>query len=116
MGNVWPKNDWNTRGRVLFGLGLLVGGKVRYNLPTSRVRCTEYHPDKLLNVQVPQLFKSVIDTLNVDIAAGSTVWIVAGSIILGCMSQVNIIVMLQIQNVLLQMAQPELAQASPASY
>lgn len=29
MGNVWPKNDWNTRGRVLFGLGLLVGGKVR---------------------------------------------------------------------------------------
>ncbi|KIM80460.1 hypothetical protein PILCRDRAFT_822567 [Piloderma croceum F 1598] len=64
MGNVWPKNDWNTRGRVLFGLGLLVGGK-------------------LLNVQVPQLFKSVIDTLNVDIAAGSTVWIVAGSLILG---------------------------------
>jgi len=43
-------------------------------------------PNKLLNVQVPQLFKSVIDTLNVDIAAGSTVWIVAGSIILGCMS------------------------------
>ena len=29
MENVWPKNDWNTRGRVLFGLGLLVGGKVR---------------------------------------------------------------------------------------
>ena len=28
MANVWPKNDWNTRGRVLFGLGLLVGGKV----------------------------------------------------------------------------------------
>jgi ATP-binding cassette, subfamily B (MDR/TAP), member 7 len=28
MGNVWPKNDWSTRGRVLFGLSLLVGGKV----------------------------------------------------------------------------------------
>lgn len=29
MENVWPKNDWSTRGRVLFGLALLVGGKVR---------------------------------------------------------------------------------------
>lgn len=27
--NLWPKDDWNTRGRVLFGLGLLIGGKVR---------------------------------------------------------------------------------------
>lgn len=26
--NVWPKNDWNTRGRVMFGLALLIGGKV----------------------------------------------------------------------------------------
>lgn len=32
MENVWPKNDWNTRGRVLFGLGLLVGGKVRVEI------------------------------------------------------------------------------------
>ena len=30
MANVWPKNDWGTRGRVLFGLSLLVGGKVRH--------------------------------------------------------------------------------------
>ncbi|KAF7967137.1 hypothetical protein HWV62_35698 [Athelia sp. TMB] len=62
--NVWPKNDWNTRGRVIFGLSLLVAGK-------------------LLNVQVPQIFKNVIDALNVDIAAASTVWIVAGTMILG---------------------------------
>jgi hypothetical protein len=27
--HVWPKNDWKTRGTVLFGFGLLVGGKVR---------------------------------------------------------------------------------------
>jgi ATP-binding cassette subfamily B (MDR/TAP) protein 7 len=26
--NIWPKNDWNTKGRILLGLGLLVGGKV----------------------------------------------------------------------------------------
>jgi hypothetical protein len=67
-----------------------------------------------LNVQVPQLFKNVIDTLNVDIAAGSTVWIIAGSIILGCMSQVNITI-IQPPNDSLQMVLPELAQASPAS-
>ncbi|KAF5374457.1 hypothetical protein D9615_009128 [Tricholomella constricta] len=64
MVNVWPKNDWKTRGTVLLGFALLVGGKV-------------------LNVQVPFIFKSVIDTLNVDFTAGSTVWIVAGSLILG---------------------------------
>ncbi|KAG6873048.1 Iron-sulfur clusters transporter atm1, mitochondrial [Termitomyces sp. Mi166 len=62
--NVWPKNDWKTRGTVLLGFGLLIGGKV-------------------LNVQVPLVFKSVIDALNVDITASSTVWVVAGSLILG---------------------------------
>lgn len=40
----------------------------------------------MLNVQVPQLFKSVIDALNLDIMADSTVWVVAGSLILGCES------------------------------
>lgn len=29
MVNVWPKNDWKTRGTVLLGFGLLIGGKVR---------------------------------------------------------------------------------------
>ena len=27
-GNLWPKDDWATRSRVLVGLGLLVAGKV----------------------------------------------------------------------------------------
>ena len=27
--NLWPKNDWSTRGRILFGVGLLIAGKVR---------------------------------------------------------------------------------------
>ncbi|KAG1834641.1 P-loop containing nucleoside triphosphate hydrolase protein [Suillus subalutaceus] len=64
MSHVWPKDDWGTRGRVVFGFGLLIAGKV-------------------LNVQVPQLFKSVIDALNLDVMADSTIWVVAGSLILG---------------------------------
>lgn len=32
LGNVWPRNDWKTRGTVLFGFGLLVSGKVRVYL------------------------------------------------------------------------------------
>lgn len=82
MENVWPKNDWSTRGRVLFGLTLLVGGKVRVLHWSKCWRLKQ--ACQLLNVQVPQVFKSVIDALNVDFAAGSTVWIVAGSLILGC--------------------------------
>ncbi|KAG1814497.1 P-loop containing nucleoside triphosphate hydrolase protein [Suillus variegatus] len=65
MSHVWPKDDWGTRGRVVLGFGLLITGKV------------------WLNVQVPQLFKSVIDALNLDVMADSTVWVVAGSLILG---------------------------------
>ncbi|KAF8895982.1 P-loop containing nucleoside triphosphate hydrolase protein [Infundibulicybe gibba] len=64
MGNVWPKNDWKTRGTVLLGFALLISGKV-------------------LNVQVPMIFKGVIDALNMDITSASTVWVVAGSLILG---------------------------------
>ncbi|KAF6755428.1 iron-sulfur clusters transporter ATM1 [Ephemerocybe angulata] len=64
MTNVWPKNDWKTRGTVLLGFVLLVSAK-------------------LLNVQVPQLFKSIIDSLNVDITASSTVWLIAGTLIVG---------------------------------
>ncbi|KAF7793718.1 hypothetical protein EIP86_004834 [Pleurotus ostreatoroseus] len=62
--NLWPKDDWSTRSRVILGVGLLVAGK-------------------LLNVQVPLIFKEIIDTLNLDITAGSTVWVVGGSLILG---------------------------------
>lgn len=28
MENVWPKNDWGTRGRVILGFALLISGKV----------------------------------------------------------------------------------------
>ncbi|KAI0715771.1 P-loop containing nucleoside triphosphate hydrolase protein [Cerioporus squamosus] len=62
--NLWPKDDWKTRGRVVLGFGLLISGK-------------------LLNVQVPLLFKQVIDALNLDVHAVSTAWVVAGSLILG---------------------------------
>jgi hypothetical protein len=27
--HIWPKDDWGTRGRVILGVGLLIGGKVR---------------------------------------------------------------------------------------
>lgn len=30
--NVWPKNDWGTKTRVLLAVGLLIGGKVRHRL------------------------------------------------------------------------------------
>ncbi|KAI0337240.1 P-loop containing nucleoside triphosphate hydrolase protein [Trametopsis cervina] len=63
-GNLWPKDDWSTRSRVVLGLSLLVAGKV-------------------LNVQVPLIFKEIIDALNMDIAAGSTVWVIGGSLIAG---------------------------------
>ncbi|KAI9507867.1 P-loop containing nucleoside triphosphate hydrolase protein [Russula earlei] len=61
--HIWPKGDWATRGRVVLGVGLLIGGK-------------------LLNVQVPFFFKQVIDTLNIPIDAQSTAWVVCGSVIL----------------------------------
>lgn len=40
---------------------------------------------KVLNVQVPLLFKSIVDALNVDvdILASSTAWMLAGSLIIG---------------------------------
>ncbi|KAH6913480.1 iron-sulfur clusters transporter ATM1 [Coprinopsis sp. MPI-PUGE-AT-0042] len=64
MTNVWPKNDWRTRGTVLFGFILLVSAKV-------------------LNVQVPQIFKAIVDSLNVDITAASTAWLLAGTLVIG---------------------------------
>ncbi|TNY23560.1 putative ABC transporter [Rhodotorula diobovata] len=64
--NVWPRNDWGTKTRVLLALGLLVGGK-------------------LLNVQVPFFFKSIIDTLNVEVdpTTGQGVFAIAGTVIVG---------------------------------
>ncbi|KAJ4477494.1 P-loop containing nucleoside triphosphate hydrolase protein [Lentinula aciculospora] len=66
MVNVWPKNDWKTRGTVVLGFALLISGKV-------------------LNVQVPLLFKQIIDSLNLplDPSSTATVWTIAGATILG---------------------------------
>ncbi|KAL1303950.1 hypothetical protein AAFC00_000400 [Neodothiora populina] len=60
---LWPKNDFGTRFRVSLSVALLVGAKI-------------------LNVQVPFYFKSIIDSMNVDFAAvGGTAMTVAGAAI-----------------------------------
>jgi hypothetical protein len=41
--HIWPKDDWETRGRVVLGVGLLVGGKVRSLSPFIRMP-SEVHP------------------------------------------------------------------------
>ncbi|KAE9390492.1 P-loop containing nucleoside triphosphate hydrolase protein [Gymnopus androsaceus JB14] len=66
MVNVWPKNDWKTRRTVILGFGFLITGKV-------------------LNVQVPLLFKQIIDSLNLplDPSSSATLWTIAGATILG---------------------------------
>ncbi|KAJ2781834.1 Iron-sulfur clusters transporter atm1, mitochondrial [Coemansia javaensis] len=62
---VWPRGDWATRSRVIAALALMVGSKV-------------------LNVQVPILFKGIVDTLNVDLAAtGGTLSTVATAMLIG---------------------------------
>ncbi|KAK7516240.1 P-loop containing nucleoside triphosphate hydrolase protein [Phyllosticta citriasiana] len=60
---LWPKDSFSTRVRVGLSLGLLVGAKV-------------------LNVQVPFYFKSIVDSMNIDfLTLGGTAWTVAGSLI-----------------------------------
>ncbi|KAJ2590828.1 Iron-sulfur clusters transporter atm1, mitochondrial [Coemansia sp. RSA 1722] len=62
---VWPKGDWATKSRVIAALGLMLGSKV-------------------LNVQVPILFKNIVDNLNIDIAAaGGTLSTVATAMLIG---------------------------------
>ncbi|CAG8507138.1 138_t:CDS:10 [Acaulospora colombiana] len=63
-GYVWSKDDSSVKLRVVVALTLLVGGKV-------------------LNVNVPFFFKSIVDSLNVDVEQIGTVWTVAGAVILG---------------------------------
>jgi ATP-binding cassette subfamily B (MDR/TAP) protein 7 len=61
---LWPKDSLGTRFRVGLSLGLLIGAKV-------------------LNVQVPFYFKSIVDAMNIDfVAVGGTATTVAGSMIL----------------------------------
>ncbi|KAI9773476.1 MAG: Iron-sulfur clusters transporter atm1, mitochondrial [Geoglossum simile] len=61
---LWPKDSLGTKVRVGLSLGLLVGAKV-------------------LNVQVPFYFKTIVDSMNVDfVAIGGTAYTIAGSVIL----------------------------------
>ncbi|KAF2759908.1 iron-sulfur clusters transporter-like protein atm1 [Pseudovirgaria hyperparasitica] len=61
---IWPKDNLGARLRVTSAVGLLIGAK-------------------LLNVQIPFYFKSIVDSMNIDfLAVGGTAWTVAGSIIL----------------------------------
>jgi ATP-binding cassette subfamily B (MDR/TAP) protein 7 len=61
---LWPRDSLGTKVRVGLSLALLVGAKV-------------------LNVQVPFYFKSIVDSMNVDfVALGGTATTVAGSMIL----------------------------------
>ncbi|RAL09662.1 ATP-binding cassette Fe/S cluster precursor transporter ATM1 [Aspergillus homomorphus CBS 101889] len=61
---LWPKDDWGTKLRVGSALSLLIGAKI-------------------LNVEVPFYFKSIVDSMNVDFAAvGGTAYTVAGSMII----------------------------------
>jgi ATP-binding cassette, subfamily B (MDR/TAP), member 7 len=63
---LWPKDNLGTRFRVGLSVGLLVGAK-------------------LLNVQIPFYFKSIVDSMNIDfMAVGGTAWTVAGSMIVAC--------------------------------
>ncbi|KAK4701515.1 ATP-binding cassette, subfamily B (MDR/TAP), member 7, partial [Phenoliferia sp. Uapishka_3] len=64
--NLWPKDDWGTKTRVMLAVVLLVGGKI-------------------LNVQVPFFFKDIIDALNVTIdpTTGQGVFAIAGTVIVG---------------------------------
>ncbi|KAI5454993.1 Iron-sulfur clusters transporter atm1, mitochondrial [Naganishia albida] len=64
--NIWPSGPGSTeiKIRVVGALGLLVAGKI-------------------LNVQVPFFFKQIVDAMNVEITASSTVWLLAGSAIAG---------------------------------
>lgn len=60
---LWPKDDLGTKLRVSTAVALLVGSKV-------------------LNVQVPFYFKSIVDSMNVDfVALGGTAWTVGGAMI-----------------------------------
>lgn len=60
---LWPKGDFATKFRVGSAVALLVGAKI-------------------LNVEVPFYFKSIVDSMNIDfVALGGTAWTVAGSMI-----------------------------------
>lgn len=82
--NIWPKDDFGTKARVIAAVGLLIGGKVW----TPRRRKTRLIKQQILNVQVPFFFKGIIDTLNITIdpttSAGALSLV--GTVIVGCTS------------------------------
>ncbi len=62
---LWPKDNNGVKSRVVISLCLLIGGK-------------------LLNVQVPFYFKSIVDAMNIDFASTThTAWTVAGTVLVG---------------------------------
>ena len=84
--NIWPANDWHTKGRVLLAVALLVGGKllnvqVSPRLPADQSQEREAETP----TQVPFFFKSIVDTLNVTIdpATSQGVVAIAGTVIVG---------------------------------
>ncbi|KAF8537079.1 P-loop containing nucleoside triphosphate hydrolase protein [Trichophaea hybrida] len=61
---LWPKDSPGIKFRVGLSIGLLLGAKV-------------------LNVQVPFFFKTIVDSMNVDfLTLGGTVWTAAGSVVI----------------------------------
>ncbi|KAJ7153595.1 hypothetical protein C8R46DRAFT_1227907 [Mycena filopes] len=65
VNNVWPKNDWKNSGH-------------------SCIRVWPTHILQAAKCPSPaDLFKNIIDTLNMDIAAASTAWTIAGTLVLG---------------------------------
>lgn len=83
--NIWPKGEWTVKSRVILSVSLLIAGKVLITLSHSAPSNTDdrYYP-KVTTVQVPFLFKIIVDSLNVPMTASSTVWAVAGLSIVGC--------------------------------
>eukprot|EP00158_Paraphelidium_tribonemae_P003929 Partr_v1_DN26475_c0_g1_i1_m23557 putative ATP-binding cassette, subfamily B (MDR TAP), member len=61
---IWPRDDPSTKARVVGSLGLLFAGKV-------------------LNIQVPMLFKDIVDSLNTVPAVETSFLGVAGALIIG---------------------------------
>ena len=60
---LWPKGEMGTKVRVATALSLLIAAKI-------------------LNVNVPFYFKSIVDSMNIDfLSIGGTAWTVAGSMI-----------------------------------
>lgn len=62
---MWPKDDKNSRIRVVAALVFLVCGKV-------------------LNIQVPFFFKKIVDSMSTNLAIDSNALEVCGALLIGC--------------------------------